>query len=106
MEVQIESIIKMCESDSLRWTNHALVRLLQRDIKIDDVICALQKGKIIEHYPTDYPYPSCLVLGTSIKGQPLHVVCGLGDSELWLITAYYPTADKWSDDFTTRKENE
>ena len=26
-------------------------------------------GEIIEQYPDDYPYPSCLILGVSIKIQ-------------------------------------
>lgn len=34
----------------------------------------------------------------------IHIVAGLGDNKLWLITAYEPDQDKWSEDFKTRKE--
>jgi len=82
------------------------MRLLQRGISREDTIFALQNGEIIEDYPTDYPYPSCLVLGITINKRYLHVVCGFGVEELWIITAYYPNPVEWSQDFRTRKERE
>ena len=99
-----EAIQRYCKRGALRWTNHVLVRLMQRGIGMDDVACALKNGKIIEQYPTDYPYPSCLLLGMSIQSHPLHIVCGDSGTELWLITAYYPSEDEWTDKFQARKE--
>ena len=32
-----------------------------------------------------------------------HVVCGISDEELWLITAYRPSVEKWESDLKTRK---
>lgn len=61
-------------------------------------------GEIIEDYPDDYPYPSSLVLGQSISGQPLHLVCGIGNNTLFVITAYKPNSEKWEADWKTRKE--
>jgi hypothetical protein len=60
-------------------------------------------GNIIEDYPDDYPFPSALVLECKI-GKPIHVVAGIGENYLWIITAYYPSLDKWENDFKTRKE--
>ena len=105
MNINMESITKLCEKGSLRWTNHVLVRLLQRGITTNDVVYALQNGEIIEQYPTDYPYPSCLILGITLNDKHMHIVCGIGNIELWLITAYYPNNDKWLNDFKTRKEH-
>lgn len=102
--IDITEIRKLCDSESLRWTNHALARLIQRGISTDDVVYALENGEIIELYPTDYPYPSCLVLGASTNNEFIHVVCGIGSDELWLITAYYPNPIKWSSDYRVRKE--
>jgi hypothetical protein len=39
------------------------------------------------------------VLGQGEDSQLLHIVCGVGSNELWLITAYYPNPNEWSDDF-------
>ena len=82
-----------------------LIRLLQRGINTDDVVYAIQNGEIIEQYPNDYPYPSCLVLGITLKNNYIHVVCGLGINELWLITAYYPNPNEWINNLKTRKES-
>jgi len=77
---------------------------MQRKISTDDIIRVLTDGEIIEQYPDDYPYPSCLVNGQTLDKQPLHVVCGFGNNELWIITAYHPDAVEWSPDFKARKE--
>ena len=61
-------------------------------------------GEIIEDYPDDYPYLSCLVLEYTVKGHVLHVVVGMSETRLWLITAYQPNPEQWSDDFKVRKE--
>ena len=97
-------IIQSCERNSLRWTNHVAVRLTQRNISADDIVITLINGEIIEEYPDDYPYPSCLVNGRMRNDQPLHVVCGFGEGELWLITAYHPDAEEWTPGFTARRE--
>jgi len=94
-----QDISKYVEASSLRWTSHILERLFQRNIRIDDVKVALLKCEIIEQYPNDYPFPSCLVLGRAIDGRIMHVVCGSNGLELWLITAYYPNPNEWSEDF-------
>jgi hypothetical protein len=102
-EISIDIIKKLCQENTLRWTNHILIRLLQHTISTDDIVCALINGEIIEQYPSDYPFPSCLVLGLSEQKKYLHVVCGIGETELWLITAYYPNIDKWEEGFKVRK---
>jgi len=60
-------------------------------------------GEIIEEYPTDYPYPSCLILGYTVDDKYLHAVVGVGKEILWLITAYYPNNETWEQSFKTRK---
>ena len=35
--------------------------------------------------------------------KPMHVCCAIGDNKLWIITAYYPTEEKWESDYKTRK---
>ncbi len=63
----------------------------------------IETGEIIEEYPTDYPYPSCLLLGISTSEKYLHAVIGVGNGYLWLITAYYPDSKKWDDTYKVRK---
>lgn len=102
--MDIADLQKLCDDEAIRWTGHVLKRLLQRGISQDDVIQAIQSGEIIENYPGDYPYPSCLLLGNEAAGAPLHVCCGQGPDELWMITAYHPNPDEWEADLKTRKK--
>ncbi|MCI7302536.1 DUF4258 domain-containing protein [Ihubacter massiliensis] len=104
MELSIEKLRKLCTADNIRITMHAAKRLEQRGILLKDVIACVQSGKIIEQYPDDHPFPSCLILGYSVGDKHLHAVIGSNDEFLFLITAYYPTTDKWENDFETRKE--
>ena len=101
--MDIADLQKLCDSEDIRWTGHVLKRLLQRGISQADVLRAIQGGEIIEQYPDDYPYPSCLLLGTDTAGDPLHVCCGRGPGELWMITAYHPDPDEWEPDLKTKK---
>lgn len=91
---------------NINLTLHALERLRERKIGFSDVQNVLLHGEIIEQYPSDYPFPSCLKLGTSVLGVALHVCFGVGDNKIWVITAYYPTADDWEEDMKTRKADE
>lgn len=103
--MNIELIKLLCNENKLQWTNHILVRLLQRNIKITDVKEAILSGKIIEKYPDDYPHPSCLILGITLNKQFLHIVCGIDKNLLWLITAYKPSVNEWDKTFTQRRRN-
>lgn len=104
-ELDILELRKLCTQQNIRITLHAAKRLEQRGIFLSDVIACITNGEIIEQYPDDYPYPSCLILGSSLGNKFLHVVIGHHETELFLITAYFPSCDKWKNDFKTRKEN-
>ena len=103
-KLKIDTIKQLIEENKIRWTNHIVIRLLQRNINQKDIEEALLNGEILEEYENDYPYPSCLVYGITTNNKVLHVVCGLNEEELWIITAYYPNSLKWKEDLKTRKE--
>lgn len=105
MELTIEELRKLCDAGAIRWTAHILMRLQERDIEPSDIIHCVSTGRIIEAYPTDFPYPSCLVLGATVAGKALHAVIGVGKGAAWLVTAYHPDPAEWNDDFSVRKEH-
>ncbi len=88
-----------------RLTKHATIVRLERDITVAELEQALLHGEIIERYPDDQPYPSCLVLGWLTSGDPLHVVCSRGNIEpaLRIVTLYEPEDALWESDCKTRK---
>jgi len=101
--LNIEQMRLLCRDENIQMTDHVFKRCRERKIKLDDIKRCIMYGDIIEDYPNDFPYPSALVLECKV-GKPLHVVAGVGNNLLWIITAYEPSPDKWESDFKTRKE--
>ena len=102
--IDIEIIRKYYKEDKVFATFHASERLKERGIKAREIREAVNNGEIIEQYPNDYPYPSCLILGLTINNKYLHIVISDDGTKANIITAYYPSADKWTADYKTRKE--
>ena len=102
--LKIEIIKEYIANRKVDWTKHCLNRLNQRNIQISDVKIAINNGKIIEYYYDAYPYPSCLILGYDIDNKIIHIVCGMSEDKVHMITAYYPDANRWEDDMRTRRE--
>ena len=96
-------MLMLCNDETISITQHLQIRMRERKIKYDDIVEAIKTGEIIEQYPADYPFPSCLILGCSPNNRQLHVLCGIGNGLLWIITAYYPGVNKWENDNKTRK---
>lgn len=101
---KIETVREFIVKGKIYWTKHCLNRLNQRNILMSDVKIAINNGKIIEYYYDDYPYPSCLILGYDINGKILHIVCGISNEFIHMITAYYPDINKWENDMRTRRK--
>jgi hypothetical protein len=74
------------------------------EINEREVYEAVLSGKLIEYYPDDEPYPSCLIYGETYENRPLHIVCAYAnDSDMAIIiTVYQPTPERWID-FERRK---
>jgi hypothetical protein len=101
--INIDNLQKLCVDGKIKWTTHVLMRLQERGVQPSDVKSVIMQGEIIEQYPTDHPHPSCLVYGLDVSGKILHVVVGVGNGLIWLITAYYPDAEHWEADYKTRR---
>jgi hypothetical protein len=78
-------------------------KLRQRKIEIRELEEAIFTGDIIERYPADPRGPSCLILGHTQQNRPLHIVCGIIEGELLVITAYEPSFEEWKPDWKTRR---
>ncbi len=102
--MDIEWIQRNVRSGKYEFSGHAEDEREAEKILIADVEGALLNGEILEDYPNDPWGPSCLVLGYSSRGYPIHVVCGgIPSGKLRLITVYTPALPKWVDDRTRRR---
>ena len=90
--------------ENLVITQHGRKRFAERGINVADICAAIDSGEIIEQYPDDFPFPSCLILGNS-DGKIIHVVTSLNKGLIYIITAYVPSGAKWEDDWKTRKDD-
>lgn len=102
--IDIEKIREYYKEDMILFSNHALERIRQRGIKQKDIRHCIMTGEIIEQYPDDFPFPSCLIFGIGIDGKVMHVVASDEGTCSRIITAYYPNTEKFENDLKTRKE--
>jgi hypothetical protein len=80
------------------FSRHAFKRAVERNISGEEIRQAGANVEIIEDYPADKFSPSCLTLGFTEGGRPLHMqVCYTGSGMLKIITLYEPDAGKWID---------
>ena len=86
------------------WKKHCLVRLAERNISQDEALEVILDGEVIEDYPDDEPYPSCLMF-KEVNGRPLHLVVALDldDNFAYVITVYEPSLDEFKPDYRTRR---
>lgn len=76
------------------FSDHAVKRMIKRDILRQEVEEAICHGEIIEEYPDDKYSPSCLIYGMTVKRRDLHVQVSMPPSVV-IITAYEPDKEEW-----------
>lgn len=101
--MDIQKLQALVRNSSVKWSSHCVERMQERDIARADVLACIARGEIIEDYPDDYPFPSCLIFGHTIEKTAIHVVVGTDGNYAYVITAYYPSTDKFEADLKTRK---
>jgi hypothetical protein len=67
------------------------------ELTFDEIYFSVLHGEIIEAYPDDRPYPSCLIYGMTFSGDPVHSVWAYNEENQWavLVTVYRPDPDLW-----------
>ena len=82
---------------------HAHRQMDMRGITVGEVFEALEAPELVEDYPDDPRGHSCLLLGRTKSGRPLHMICAPSDEGLIIITVYEPSLIEWEPDFKTRR---
>ncbi len=89
--MSISSIISAIQNNRVRITDHADEEAQADQLSFDEVYFSVLHGEIIEDYPIDKPYPSCLIYGQTFSGDPVHSVWAV------IITVYRPDRERWID---------
>lgn len=90
--------------DHIFYSEHAIVKMAERNIGTSEVEEVIQHGEVVKHYPDDQPSPSWLMLGHP-NGKATHVVFSREEATDFciVITAYHPDETTWEPDFKTKK---
>ena len=59
--------------NEFEYSQHALDQSVLRDISVPDLREAVANAELIEDYPNEKYGPSCLLLGFTARGRPLHI---------------------------------
>ncbi|MCD8076195.1 MAG: DUF4258 domain-containing protein [Lachnospiraceae bacterium] len=102
--ISIEKLQTYYQQDKVFATQHASERCRQRGIRTRDIRKAVMTGIIIEQYPDDFPFPSCLICGETEGQGMIHVVMSDEGTGSRIITAYFPDPERWDADLKIRKE--
>jgi len=100
----VEQVQTQLSLGQFEFSRHAFKRAIERNISDLEIRQAGENAIIIEDYPDDKYSPSCLLLGFTGSGRPLHIQVSLFDSELVkIITIYQPNEFEWTNNYSKRR---
>ena len=105
--MDIRNIIRAIDNQRYAITDHADQRTQNRQLDIEDIFHAVRHGEIIESYPQDKPYPSCLIYGKDRTDKPVHSAWAYNaqSEHAILITIYRPDPAIWINGRERRKSD-
>jgi hypothetical protein len=96
--LMIEQIRAKIQAGRFEFSRHAVDQSVLRQISVQELREAIANGEIIEDYPEDKYGPSCLVLGFTRMGRPLHIQSSYPSRPLVkIVTLYEPDPAEWID---------
>lgn len=95
--MDIKRIIGAIKNERVKVTRHAHKEAEDDWLSYDEILLSVVRGEVIEDYPNDRPYPSCLILGSNLRGMPIHSVWAYNseDAVAILVTVYKPDPALW-----------
>jgi len=104
VEEFLSEILKVYRKKVL-FTRHALnqMNLSERMILRSEVCETIESDEVVEDYPSDPRGHSCLLMGRTLGGRVIHVICAPKKDYLAVVTVYSPSLLEWERDFKTRR---
>lgn len=103
----LQKVIGLIAQNNVVISSHGYEELAADDIFVQDVLQSVNLAVVVEDYPDFSKGPCVLVLQEDKDKQPVHVVWGIAkgkESPAVLITAYRPDPDKWTNNYSRRKQ--
>ena len=95
----LDGIREKIAARQYEFSKHAVDQTIIRGISVAELEEAISsRSEVIEDYPEDKYGPSCLILGFTKGGRPLHIQCSYPSRPLIkIVTVYEPDPDLWID---------
>ena len=95
--MDIRGIIRAIDSQNYRITGHGDEEAENDQLDFEEIFYSVRNGEIIENYPSDQPFSSCLIYGTNVSGEPIHSVWAYDEENqrASLVTVYRPDPTRW-----------
>ena len=95
----LDAIQTKIERREYEFSKHAVDQSIIRNISVAEIEEAIRnRSEMIEDYPDDKYGPSCLILGFTKAGRPLHIQCSYPSRDIIkIITLYEPNPSHWLD---------
>ncbi len=107
MSGTLEQIKVLASRSEVQISDHGYDELAADSILAREVVAGLTSAEVLEDYP-DFPKGPCvLVLEQDRNGLPIHAVWGIpkgATTPAVLVTAYRPSAERWTADFKRRRK--
>jgi len=97
--LDIQWIKQQVRTDSYYFSRHGDQERQRDDLTLAEVQEALLRGIILEEYEDTGRGESCLVVGFTNQGKPVHMVCGRRGENLIVITVYIPSPPKFKNPY-------
>jgi hypothetical protein len=85
----IDDIREKIEAEQFEFSKHAVDQGIIRRISVQETREIFGDAEVIENYPEDKYGPSCLILGKTKEGRPLHIQCSYPSRPLIKIITIY-----------------
>lgn len=93
--ISLEWIKKCAKRSGYYFSKHGDIERQNDNLMVIEIEEAILQGAILEQYTDTGRGVSCLVVGFTKKGKPVHIVCGRRGDSLVVITVYIPAPPKF-----------
>lgn len=98
-------ILEKIKRGEYYFSRHGDRERQNENLTIFEVEEALLSGRLLEEYDDTGRGESCLVVGFTSSGKPVHVVCGKRGRQLVVITVYIPLPPKFKTPYQRGKKD-
>lgn len=93
--LEINWIHKCVKKGEYFFSKHGDIERQNDNLTIQEIEEALFNGRILEKYKDDNRGASCLVVGFTEEGKPIHIIFGIRGDWPVIITVYIPRPPKF-----------